>query len=111
MTTIMNRRNFLYALGVGALGLAGGCGFSLEDGIFNPCLSGPVPEHLRNHDVVRAAWDGVDPSQSWDCHVHIAGVGDGNTGVWITPQMSSPFHPLQNLQRRFYLNAACTERE
>ena len=111
MTTIMNRRNFLYALGVGALGLAGGCGFSMEDGIFNPCLSGPVPERLRNHDVVLAAWDGVDPLQSWDCHAHIVGVGDGNTGIWITPQMSSPFHPLQNLQRRFYLNAACTQRE
>ena len=107
----MNRRIFLYALGVGALGVAGGCGLSLEDGIFNPCLSGPLPEHLRNHDVVLAAWDGVDPSQSWDCHAHIAGVGDGNTGVWITPQMSSPFHPWQSLQRRFYLNAACTERE
>jgi mannonate dehydratase len=107
----MNRRNFLCALGVGALGVAAGCGFSLEDGIFNPCLSDPLPERLRNHDVVRAAWDGIDPSQSWDCHAHIGGVGDGNTGVWITPQMSSPFHPLQNLQRRFYLNAACTERE
>jgi mannonate dehydratase len=38
-------------------------------------------------------------------------VGDGNTGVWITPQMSSVLHPVQNLQRRFYLNASCTERE
>ena len=54
--TIMNRRIFLCALGVGALGVAGGCGLSLEDGIFNPCLSGPLPERLRNHDVVRAAW-------------------------------------------------------
>ena len=54
---------------------------------------------------------GVDPTQFWDCHVHIAGVGDGNTGVWITPQMKSMFHPWQSLQRRFYLNASCTERE
>jgi mannonate dehydratase len=107
----MNRRTFLAVLGVGALGFTTGCGLSLEDGVFNPCLSGPLPESLRNHDVVRAAWDGVDPSQLWDCHTHIVGVGDGNTGVWITPQMSSPFHPLQNLQRRFYLNAACTQRE
>src|SRR5262244_4674184 len=107
----MNRRIFLYALGVGALGVAGGCGLSLEGGIFNPCLSDPLPERLRNHDVVRAAWEGIDPSQSWDCHTHVGGVGDGNTGIWISPQTSSPFHPLQNLQRRFYLNAACTERE
>jgi mannonate dehydratase len=43
--------------------------------------------------------------------VHIAGIGDGKTGVWITPRMTSPLHPWQNLQRRFYLNASCTERE
>jgi len=107
----MTRRTFLYGLGVSALGIAGGCGLSLEDGIFNPCLSDPLPEHLRNHDIVLAAWEGIDLSQSWDCHTHIGGVGDGNTGIWISSQTSSPFHPLQNLQRRFYLNAACTERE
>ena len=49
--------------------------------------------------------------ETWDCHVHVAGVGDGNTGVWITPEMMSPLHPWQSLQRRFYLNASCTERE
>jgi uncharacterized protein len=107
----MNRRSFLYALGAGAVGFAGSCGLSLEEGLFNPCLSEPLPERLQNHDLVRAAWDGVDPMQFWDCHAHIAGVGDGNTGVWITPQMKSLFHPWQGLQRRFYLNAACAEQE
>jgi mannonate dehydratase len=66
---------------------------------------------LRNHDLVRAAWSGVDPAELWDCHVHLAGVGDGNTGVWITPQMKSLFHPWQNLQLRFFLNAACAEQK
>jgi len=55
----MTRRTFLYGLGVSALGIAGGCGLSLEDGIFNPCLSDPLPEHLRNHDIVLAAWEGI----------------------------------------------------
>ena len=107
----MNRRLFLCALGACALGIAGGCDFSLEDGIFNPCLSDPTPKQLLDNDLVQASWRGVDPTQFWDCHVHIAGVGDGNTGVWITPQMKSLFHPWQSLQRRFYLNASCTERE
>jgi predicted TIM-barrel fold metal-dependent hydrolase len=107
----MNRRVFLRSLGVGALGIAGGCDFSLEEGIFNPCLSDPIPKRLLENEIVQASWQGIDPAKFWDCHVHIAGVGDGDTGVWITPQMSSLFHPWQNLQRRFYLNASCTEQE
>jgi mannonate dehydratase len=107
----MNRRVFLYTLGVGALGVAGGYRLLPDEGIFNPCLAEPLPERLRNHGVVRAAWAGIAPSQCWDCHAHIAGVGDGHTGVWITPQMNSPFHPWQSLQRRFYLNAACAEKK
>jgi predicted TIM-barrel fold metal-dependent hydrolase len=107
----MNRRLFLRALGAGALGIAGGCDFSLEEGIFNPCLPDPTPKRLLDNNLVEASWQGVDPAKFWDCHVHVAGVGDGNTGVWITPQMNSLLHPWQNLQRRFYLNASCTERE
>ena len=108
----MERRAFFSTLGLGALaGITAACGFSLEDGLFNPCLIDPLPERLRNHEVVRAAWEGIDPARYWDCHVHIAGVGDGDSGVWITPQMKSLMHPWQNLQRRFYLNAACTETE
>lgn len=107
----MNRRTFLRALGTSVLGIAAGCDFSLEDGIFNPCLPEPTPKRLLDDNVVRASWQGIDPSQLWDCHVHIAGIGDGKTGVWITPRMTSPFHPWQNLQRRFYLNASCTERD
>jgi uncharacterized protein len=107
----MNRRLFLRALGAGTLGLAGACSFSLEEGIFNPCLQDPIPKQLLDNEVVIVSWQGIDPAKLWDCHVHIAGVGDGNTGVWITPEMKSLFHPWQSLQRRFYLNASCTERE
>jgi predicted TIM-barrel fold metal-dependent hydrolase len=107
----MNWRSFFYALGAGANRLAEGCGLSFEAGLFNPCLSSPLPERLRNHDLVRAAWSGIDPTELWDCHVHLAGVGDGNSGVWITPQMKSLFHPWQNLQLRFFLNAACAEQK
>jgi uncharacterized protein len=107
----MDRRAFLANLGLSVAIMASSCGFSLEDGLFNPCLSDPLPERLRSHELVRAAWDGIQPSRCWDCHVHLAGVGDGDDGVWITPQMKSLLHPWQNLQRRFYLNAACAETE
>ena len=37
----------------------------------------------------------------------LAGIGDGGSGVTISPTMLSPLHPLQYLQRLFYLNAGC----
>jgi mannonate dehydratase len=107
----MNRRQFLRASGLGAAGFSAGCGLSFDEGLFNPCLPGPLPEHLRNHEIIRAAWAGIDAAKLWDCHVHLAGIGDGDTGVWISPEMESWLHPWQRLQRRFYLNAACAERE
>jgi mannonate dehydratase len=107
----MKRRTFLGIVGSAALGGAGGCALSFEQGLFNPCPTEPLPRTLRDHALVRAAWDGLDPAQCWDCHVHLAGVGDGGSGVWISPQLQSLWHPWQSLQRKFYLNAACTERD
>jgi len=106
----MDRRCFLKVLGVGGFALSG-CALRFDEGIWNPCLEGGLPGELANHDLVRAVWEGVDPAQFWDCHVHVAGVGDGGTGVWITPQMRSLWHPWQSLQRRLYLNASCAETE
>ena len=105
----MRRRHFLAAVGTGALGIAL---YRLwpDEGWLNPCLAPALPAELANHDVVRAAWDNVDPAQMWDCHVHIAGIGDGGSGVWLTPNMDSLLHPLEFLQKRFYLNAACADR-
>ncbi|UCH53928.1 MAG: amidohydrolase family protein, partial [Pseudomonadota bacterium] len=66
---------------------------------------------LAQHEVVLAAWEGLDPARVWDCHVHVAGAGDGSSGVWVTPRMDSWLHPIQFIQKRFYLNAGCAERE
>jgi mannonate dehydratase len=105
----MKRRTFIAGLGVGALGLAG-IRWWPDEGWFNPCLPGPLPDGFANHELVQAAWDGIDPAQFWDCHVHLVGVGDGGSGVWITPQMQSLWHPIQNIQRVFYQNSGCAER-
>jgi len=50
---------------------------------------------------------GIVTSTSRDCHVHLAGLGDGGSGIEIGPQLSSLRHPLRYAQRLFYLNASC----
>lgn len=96
-------------MGLGAVGLAAAAWrYWPEDGIRNPCPGGPVPGDLLDHPLVQSAWEGIDPQRFWDCHVHLIGTGDGGSGVWINPQMRSLAHPVQWLQREFYLNASCT---
>lgn len=106
----MNRRRFLAVVGISGLGVAG-CRFRLDEGIWNPCRKDPLPERLAAHNLVQAAWEGIDPAQTWDCHVHLIGTGDSDSGIWINPDMRSLFHPIQYAQRKFYLNAACADVE
>ena len=103
------RRNFLLA-GAGGAALAGAGAWRWwpEHGVANPCSTG-LPAALARHEIVAAAWEGIDPAQVWDCHAHIAGIGDGDTGAWINPRMNSPRYPLEYAQRLFYLNAGCTD--
>ncbi|MGI9301801.1 MAG: amidohydrolase family protein [Gammaproteobacteria bacterium] len=101
----MNRRSFV---GVGGAGVVA-CLPPWPDGFLNECIDGGVPEDLLQHDLVRSAWEEIDPAQFWDCHVHLIGQGDGASGAWVNPQMRSLLNPLQYLQYRFYLNAACAD--
>ena len=72
----------------------------------NPCHA-DLPRALRNHDIVRAAWEGISPDRVWDCHTHLVGTGDSESGIWLNPAMHSPRAPLQYAQRLFFLNAGC----
>ena len=101
----MKRRTFLALGGLGALSLIG-YRFWPDEGLWNPCRT-PLPEHLRRHELVQAAFAGIDPALLWDTHVHLIGVGDGGSGIWVTPDMDSLAHPTQYVQKRFYLNAGC----
>lgn len=103
----ISRRSFL-ALGAAA---ASGCAstrFWPDDGLFNPCLPAALPESLRDDAIVLGAWDGIDPTQVWDCHAHLAGVGD-SSDAWFNPRLRSWLQPVQRAQFAFYLNAACAD--
>jgi len=107
MTPKMSRRKLV--MGLSALGLAGvAYRYWPEDGFINPCFDEPVPGSLLHNDLVKAAWEGIDPGRVWDSHVHLIGTGDSGSGLWVNPNMQSMKHPMQWIQRAFYLNASCT---
>ena len=107
----MRRRAFLLATGgLLAAGLAVTARrYWPDDGFFNPCLEEGLPEGLGGHELVAAAWEGVRPARLWDCHVHLLGTSRSGNGVWINPRLDSPWHPVQWVQKRFYLNAGCVD--
>jgi len=105
MNGSMSRRRFLGLLGgTAALSAAG---WSLaRPAVINPCRVA-IPAALIDSPWLRQAWAGIDPAQVWDCHVHVAGLGDGGSGIVVGPQLSSALHPLHYAQRLFYMNAGC----
>jgi len=73
----------------------------------NPCRD-PASANFAQDPWLARVWQGLDPAQVWDCHVHLAGMGDSGNGLQVGPKMTSPWHPLLNLQRLFYINAGCS---
>ena len=74
--------------------------------MWNPCRA-RLPRRLAEHELVRAAWDGIDVAQAWDAHAHLVGIGDAGSGVVVNPRMQSLLHPGEYARRLFFLNAGC----
>ena len=105
----MNRRRFFFsAASLAGVGAFAGWRSWPEQGIWNPCL-GPLPGHLAGHDLVRAAWEGVDPNEVWDSHAHLVGIGDTPSGIRVNPKLQGVLHPFEYARREFFLNAGCAE--
>ncbi|MCK5719848.1 MAG: amidohydrolase family protein [Thiomargarita sp.] len=109
----MQRRNF-----IGLLGLSGASvyGFNVlkkseywpdDNTFFNPCLNSQLPPILANHNVVRSAFADIDTTQIWDGHIHLIGIGDSASGIWVNPNSFNPFYLKKYVQFRFFLNASC----
>jgi predicted TIM-barrel fold metal-dependent hydrolase len=93
----------LAAAGAGALAV---WRFWPEQGLWNPCFA-RLPRRLAGHELVKAAWEGVDPAQVWDSHAHLIGTGDSGSGIYVNPGMESLLNPGQYARRLFFLNAGC----
>ena len=105
MRKVISRRQFLGLVG-GAAALSAAGWSMAKPAVINPCRVA-IPSGLLDSPWLRQAWAGIDPAQLWDCHVHIAGLGDGGSGIVVGPQLSSMLHPLHYAQRLFYMNAGC----
>ncbi len=75
----------------------------------NACLPPALPSDPAVRELVARAWDGIDPAQVWDMHVHLAGTGDSGSGIVISSEMESLLHPFMMAQRTFYMNAGCAD--
>lgn len=99
------RRFLLGGAALAASALAAGMAWRSTT-LFNSCRT-LLPPDAATDELIRAAWEGIDPAHFVDCHVHLVGSGDSGSGIEVSPNMESLFHPLQYAQRLFYLNAGC----
>lgn len=91
----------------GALLLGGIGGWTLaRPALINPCRAA-ITSLGSDNPWLQRTWQNLDPAKVWDCHVHLAGTGDSDSGIQVGPQLSTPLRPLQYAQRLFYMNAGC----
>lgn len=102
----MQRRDFLQWMGLTTL--LGGCSY-FDGHVFNQCDQNALPIQLQQHPLMAKVLQGLDGQQMIDAHVHLIGVGDGNSGVWVNPAQYRWYKPKQFIQMLFYLNAACVD--
>lgn len=101
---VASRRHFLQLAAAGLLSASAPAKAFMR--LTNPCLD---PTQTPSSALETQAWQGIEPNDWWDCHVHIIGSGDGGSGITLNPAMHQPLlHPIQSLQHWFYANAACT---
>ncbi|MFV1983078.1 MAG: amidohydrolase, partial [Thiohalomonadales bacterium] len=105
----MNRRDFLKTLGLSGIALSSGCQYMPRYGFTNPCYKTGLPKELREHKLLSATWEGIDTKQLWDCHTHLVGLGDSDSGIWINPNMKTILHPVLYTQFKLYINGSCAE--
>ena len=60
----------------------------------------------RASDLIKRAFEDIDPARLVDHHTHIAGLGSGNSGAFINPKMRTWAHPFHHLKFKVYLSAA-----
>jgi predicted TIM-barrel fold metal-dependent hydrolase len=60
---------------------------------------------VKAADLVKNAYEKIDPAKQIDYHTHIAGVGSGGTGAFVNARMLTWNHPFHHLKFQVYRRA------
>lgn len=56
--------------------------------------------------LIERAFEGIDSARLMDYHVHVVGIGTGDTGCFVNPHMQSWRHPISRAKFLVYASAA-----
>jgi len=56
-------------------------------------------------DLLKRAWDDIDPSRLVDYHTHVAGIGTDDTNTFVNARMLPWAHPFHRVKFAIYLTA------
>ena len=62
-------------------------------------------------DLIKRAFDDIDPHRLVDHHVHVAGLGAGGTNAFVNAKMHTWAHPFHRLKFKVYMSSAGIEDE
>ena len=60
----------------------------------------------KTGDLIKRAFDDIDPARLLDYHTHIAGLGNGTNGTFVNPKMRTWRHPSHKIKFKIYLSAS-----
>jgi predicted TIM-barrel fold metal-dependent hydrolase len=72
-------------------------------------LAGNISEHAS--DLIKRAFDDVDPRRLVDHHVHIAGLGSNGSRAFVNAKMRTWMHPFHRLKFKVYMSSAGVDDE
>ena len=65
----------------------------------------------RTSDLIKRAFDDIDPQRLVDHHVHIAGLGSNGSRAFVNAKMRTWMHPFHRLKFKVYMSSAGVEDE
>ena len=65
----------------------------------------------RASDLIKRAFDDIDPHRLVDHHVHVAGLGANGSGAFVNGKMRTWKHPFHRLKFKVYMSSAAADDE